>query len=153
LRGEAHDDGSEAALRAWTAGFGGLIGGFLIYAALAGLGGGVDWEDRLTFDQSGELELEGLGIFYGIVLGAALGAPLGAYFALRLTGAARAGRTAVLTFPAAALLTALGLWVVPSGPRDPVIAPFVVFGGWFLAAFLTRWLTAPTFDQTVAQRP
>jgi hypothetical protein len=141
------------ASRVWVAGLGGLIGGFLVYAAVAGLGGGVDWEDRLTFDQSGELELEGLGIFYGIVLGAALGAPLGAYLALRYMGAAGAGATAVLTFLAAALLTTLGLWVVPSGPRDPVVAPFVVFGGWFLAAFLMRWLTAKSIEQAGASRP
>jgi cytochrome c biogenesis protein CcdA len=124
--------------RATLAGVSAFITGFLIYVAVAGLGGGVSWEDRLTFDQSGELELEGVGIFFGIILGATVGAPLGTYIALRWTRAAAAGTTAAGAAFATGLVTALALWVVPTGPQDPILAPYAVFGGWFLAPFLTR---------------
>jgi hypothetical protein len=124
----------------WVAGVGGFLGGFVSYALLAGLGGGVDWEDRLTFDQSGELELEGVGIWLGIVVGAALGAPLGTYVALRRANAPRAGPTAVLTAIATAAVTTVTFLLLQSGPQDPLVAPYAVFGGWFLVPLLVRYV-------------
>jgi hypothetical protein len=123
-----------------VAGAGGFVGGFLLYALLAGLGGGVDWEDRLTFDQSGELELEGLGILLGVVVGAAAGVPLGAYIALRRAGVSRAGLTAILTAFATAAATTTTFALLQPGPQDPLIAPYAVFGGWFLLPLLVRYV-------------
>jgi hypothetical protein len=124
----------------WVAGVGGFLGGFVSYVLLAGLGGGVDWEDRLTFDQSGELELEGLGIWLGIVVGVAVGVPLGTYIALRRANAPRAGATALLTAIATAAVTIATFGLLQSGPGDPLIAPYAVFGGWFLVPLLVRYV-------------
>lgn len=124
----------------WISGFGALVGGFLLYLLISGLGGGVDWEDRLTFDQSGELELEGIAVAYGIGLGSLVGTALGAYLALKYPGGAGAGATALLTGLAAPLVTLVALSAVPSGGSDPVLAPYAVFGGWFLSGLVTRWL-------------
>lgn len=126
----------------WAAAVGALVGGFLVYVAVAGMGGGVDWEDRLTFDQSGELELEGVGILAGLVLGSVVGAPIGTYLSLQLFGARRAGTTALATIPTCALIAFLAFWLVPTGPADPVLTPYVVFGGWFFGTFLMRLLIA-----------
>ncbi|HEV3473214.1 MAG TPA: hypothetical protein VG408_08440 [Actinomycetota bacterium] len=124
----------------WAAALGALIGGFVIYSAIAGMGGGLDWDDRLTFDQSGELELEGIGIILGLVAGPLIGAPLGAYVALRLIHARKAGVTAFALILPSALITGLAFRLVPTAPDDPVLAPYFVFGGWFVCALVTRWL-------------
>lgn len=123
---------------ALAAAIGALIGGFLVYAGVAGMGGGIDWEDRLTFDQSGDLELEGIAILGGLIVGPLVGAPLGTYLALRLVAEPRAGVTAWAVMPVCAIVTFLAFSLVPSGPSDPVLAPYAVFGGWFVSALLTR---------------
>ena len=124
--------------RVLAAGLGALIGGFLVYVALAGMGGGVDWEDRLTMDQSGELELEGIGLLLGIVAAVVVGIPVGAYLGLRWTGAQKRAITAVAVGAIGALVTTAVLWAVPSGPDDPVLLPYAVFGSWFLIGAATR---------------
>src|SRR5687768_16429367 len=113
------------------AGLGGFIGAFVVYLIIAGLGGGVDLEDRLTFDQSGELELEGIGIGLALVAGPVIGLPIGTYAALRGRGS-RAGATALVAGLLAGLATWLVVGVVRSGPEDPVVAPYLVFCSWFL---------------------
>jgi hypothetical protein len=123
-----------------AAGIGATIAGFLVYVALAGIGGGVDWEDRLTFDQSGELELEGLGIALGLAVAIVIGVPLGAYIALRWARAPAAGRTAWAVIIPTAAVTALAVRIAPTGPADPVLLPYAVFGSWFVLPFLTRWV-------------
>ena len=123
-----------------AAGIGAVIAGFLVYVALAGMGGGVDWEDRLTFDQSGELELEGVGIALGFVVAIVIGVPLGAYIALRRAHVPAAGRTAWAVIIPTAAVTALAVRIVPTGPADPVLLPYAVLGSWFLVPFLTRWV-------------
>lgn len=119
-------------------GIGALVGGLFLYLIVAGFGGGVDWETRFTFDQGSELELEGIAIFAGIVLGAMVGAPIGAFIALQSVRAPAAITTAVALVLPSALGTALAMWIIPSGPDDPVLAPFGVFGVWFLASYLIR---------------
>ncbi len=114
-----------------AAGFGGLIGGFMTYAALAGMGGGVDWEDRLTLDQSGELELEGIGLLVGLVAAVLIGTPLGSYIALRIAGAPRAGRMALIAIVPVAVVALAAMWTLPAAPDDPLVVPFVIFGSWF----------------------
>jgi hypothetical protein len=121
-----------------AAGLGGALGGALVYLLMPGFGEGVDLEDRLTFDQSGELELEGLAIIFGLALASAVGVTLGAYLALKIVGASQAGVTALLSILATPGLTLLAGWAVPSGPNDPVIAPYVVLGVWFLSPSLAR---------------
>ena len=123
----------------WVAGLGGVIGGFIVYIVLSGMGGGVDLEDRLTFDQSGELELEGLGIIAGIVLAVAVGVPVGTWIALRWARSSAAGKTALLTLIPIALVTALAIRLIPSDPGSLVLAPYAVFASWFWIPFLTRW--------------
>jgi hypothetical protein len=123
-----------------AAGIGAVMAGFLFYVALAGIGGGADWEDRLTFDQGGELELEGLGIALGFVVAIVIGVPLGAYIALRRVHVPAAGRTAWAVIIPTAAITALAVRIVPTGPADPVLLPYAVFGSWFLVPFLTRWV-------------
>lgn len=123
-----------------ASGSGALVGGFLLYALIAGFGGGVDWEDRLTFDQSRELELEGVYMFLGIVAGPLIGAPLGSYLVLRYAGAARPVVTALIVAGPAAAVTALAFGVIPTDPNGAVIEPYVVFGGWGLSGAAVRWL-------------
>src|SRR5688500_19530977 len=86
------------------AGLGGFVGAFVVYLLLAGLGGGVDLEDRLTFDQSGELELEGVLVGLALVAGPVIGLPIGTYVALRGRGP-RAGATALVAGVVAVVTT------------------------------------------------
>ena len=130
------DTGS--ARRVLAAGLGALAGGFLVYVSLAGMGGGVDWEDRLTMDQSGELELEGVGLLLGMVAAVVVGIPVGTYLGLRWTGAQKRVITAVAVGAIGALVTIAVLWSVPSAPDDPVLLPYAVFGSWFLIGAATR---------------
>jgi hypothetical protein len=69
-----------------------------------------------------------------------VGAPLGTYFALRRAGASRAGLTAVLALFATAAVTTAIFALLQPGPQDPVIAPYAVFGGWFLLPLLVRYV-------------
>ena len=126
------------ARRVLAAGLGAFIGGFLVYVAPAGMGGGVDWEDRLTFDQSGELELEGVGLLLGMVAAVLIGLPVGTYLGLRWTGAQKRVITAVAVATVGVLMTIAVLWAVPGGPDDPVLLPYAVFGSWFLIGAATR---------------
>ena len=119
---------------------GALLLGFFVYGVLAGLGGGIDWEDRMTFDQSGELELEGVALLFGLVFAVLVGVPLGSYMTLRMLHAPRAGASALLTLAVAGASSLLALSTIPSAPVDPLLAPYGVFGGWFLSALLARWI-------------
>ncbi len=123
--------------------------GFLVYALVAGLGGGVDFEDRVTLDQSGELELEGIALFYGVVFGAVGGAPLGTFIVLRLAAADRAGKTAALTLVFAPMITVIASRLVPAAPDDPILLPYFLFGGWFLAGAVARALVTRVGPRTI----
>lgn len=124
--------------RRLTAAIGALIGGLALYLLLSNIGGGLDWKDRLTLDQGGRLELEGLGIFLGLLVGALLGAPLGTYIALRYAGAERAAQTAGGTLVMVVAWSLLAPNLVASGPDDPVILPWLLFGGWAACAAPAR---------------
>lgn len=124
----------------WGAGLGSFVTAFVIYMIVSGFGGGIDLEDRLTFDQSGELELEALAILAGLVLGALIGIPLGTWIGLRVVRADGGAFTALMTIVPTAGVGLLSLQIVPASPDDPVIAPFIVFGSWFLVPFTVRWL-------------
>lgn len=121
-----------------AAALGALVGGLGLYLLLSNIGGGLGWEDRLTLDQSGRLELEGLGIFLGLLVGAVVGAPLGTYLGLRYTGAERAAQTAGGALVLVVAWSLLAPNLVPSGPDDPVVLPWVLFGGWGVCAALAR---------------
>jgi hypothetical protein len=121
-----------------AAAWGGLVGAMIVYMLVAGIGGGVDLEDRLTFDQSGELELEGIFIGVGLVVGPVLGLPIGVYALLRRRRAPRAGTTALAALLPAWAATWAAVNLFSSGNEDPVVAPYFVFGSWFVVPLLTR---------------
>ena len=125
----------------WLAGAGGLLGGFPLYALIAGLGGGVTWEDRFAVGQTAHHHLSMAGILFpwAIALGATVGAPLGAFLALRLVRARGAGPTALLAVLTTGAATALVSSITPTGEEDPILLPYAVFGSWLLAPLLTRW--------------
>lgn len=121
-------------------GIGGALFGFLIYSLLAGVGGGIDWTDRLTLGQRGDFGLEGLGIFYGVVLGAVVGVPLGTYAGLKLSGV---DRTGVVAWVSGAMAAAVSIpaWIATQGNSDdPIIAPYLVFGSWVLFPALVTFV-------------
>ncbi|HVL64804.1 MAG TPA: hypothetical protein VM573_06500 [Actinomycetota bacterium] len=122
----------------FASGAGALLGALGVYLLIAGFGGGVDWRTRWTFDQAGRLELEGVFIFFGLVVGVVLGAPAGAAFAVRLAGRGRALRTALLALVLAAVSVTILMRVVPTGPNDPVIAPYAVWAAVFAAGAAAR---------------
>lgn len=125
---------------AWGAGVGSFILASVIYLIVSGFGGGVDFEDRLTFDQSGELELEGLAILGGLVLAALIGIPLGTWIGLRVIRADSGALTALMTIVPTAGVGLLSIQLAPGSPDGPVVAPFLVFGSWFLVPFAVRYL-------------
>lgn len=126
------EDRIPARRAAVAAGLGGLAGAAAVYGALSSIGGGVGWDERLTFDQDGELELEALTLLWGVVLGTAAGLPLGAYACLRAVRAPAAGPSALLGLLAAGAAVALALALLPSGPEAPPLQPPVVFSAWLV---------------------
>lgn len=124
--------------RMGAAAVGAVIGGLGLYLLVTNLGGGLTWEDRLTLDQGGRLELEGITIFIGVAVGTVLGAPLGTLIALKLMRAERAAQTCAGTVMLTIPLALVAVQVVPATSQDPVVLPYVLFGGWGVAAALAR---------------
>lgn len=126
---------------ALAAGMGAFLVAFPVYMLMAGFGGGVSWSERWTFDQQGRLELEGVFLMVALVVAVVLAAPLGAASGIQLTHRKRPLLTALLTAIFAVVLVSLVLGIVPSGPDDPVIVPYLVWFSIFLAGVLARLLT------------
>lgn len=114
----------------------GVVAAFLVEPTI----GGASAAQILSFDHGGELELEGLLIYFVLALAVLLGAPLGVWVALRAGHCTRAAWTAVGAGILALGATMLVLQMVPSEPDDPVLEPYVVVLVASLCGLLSRAL-------------
>ncbi|MBA2724550.1 MAG: hypothetical protein H0U53_01055 [Actinobacteria bacterium] len=133
----------------WAAALGGVLAGLLIFVSISTVVGGLDPKTVLTFDQDGSLERQKDGapeeifirqfvMFIALVLAVVIGVPLGAFIGVKRVRARKPLWTALLTAVIGSAGTVLALRGVPFEPSDHLLLPYVIFGTWFLAPFLSR---------------
>lgn len=121
-----------------VAAIGACVGGFGLYLLIAGSWAEYDWKTRLSLGQGESMGLEGAGLFLAFVAGVLVGAPFGTYLAMRFIRAERAAQTAGWTLLLVVLWSFIAPNAAPVGPDDPVILPWILFGGWGVCAAIAR---------------
>ncbi len=114
----------------------GGVGSYILVALIAPMS--ISTEQFLSFDERGELELEGLTIV-ALLIVATLLAVVGCWFALRATSNALAGATALVMLPllAAAVITATGV-----RERGPELAALGTIIAAVVSRAVVRWATS-----------
>ncbi len=112
----------------------GGVGSYILVALIAPMS--ISTEQFLSFDERGELELEGLTIV-ALLIVATLVAVVGCWFALRVTSNALAGATALVMLPllAAAVITATGV-----RDRGPELAALATIIAAVVSRAVVRWV-------------